>query len=511
MPSEIERPNLLRLNDHLSEHIGLTFPPDRIADFQHKIIAASKEFGMEPVDCVNWLLSSPLTEAQIHTLSYHLTIGETYFFRDPRTFEILEDEVLSKLIRQRRNGHKYLRIWSAGCCSGEEPYSLAMLLTRILPDIESWRVSILGTDINAAFIKKAQRGIYEPWSFRITSPEIKKRFFTHSQGKYQIDPAIKKMVQFKQMNLVDPRIPEGIILSSFDLIFCRNVLMYFHHDQAVRVLTRLHDALTDSGVLVSTPFELSAIPDQLFERLPHKGAVFLGKRSHSHTSGLEEISATPTASWALLPERKTAALDGLKPEHISRHKLDKKVAQGQVDKDSGNKPTAAPPTNEPDISTQARALLEAERYDECISLLAPVCSANKSDASLSYLLAKTYANQGAFAEALFWLEQSIEIDKLNHLAYFTRATILQAQGNVPEAVRSLKQALFIEPEFILAEFHLASLLLGLGKLQESRKRFQGALTLLSQYNGNDLVAEGEGMTAEVLGQIIMSLLKETAK
>jgi len=504
MPREIERPHLLRLNDHLAEHIGLTFPQDRIADFQHKITAAAKEFGMEPVDCVNWLLSSPLTEAQIHTLSYHLTIGETYFFRDPRTFEILEDEVLSKLIRQRRNGYKYLRIWSAGCCSGEEPYSLAMLLTRMLPDIESWRVSILGTDINAAFIKKAQRGIYESWSFRITSPEMKNRFFTQSQRKYQIDPAIKKMVQFKQMNLVAPRIPEGVILSSFDLILCRNVLMYFQHDQAVRVLTRLHDALTESGVLVSTPFELSTIPDQLFERLPYKGAVLLGKRSQSHTSGLEVISATPTASSALLPERKTVAKGGLKPEHISRHKLDKKVdpkAEGKVNENS----------EIPDISIQARALLDAERYDECISLLVPVCAKNKSDASLPYLLAKTYANQGAFAEALLWLEQSLEIDKLNQLVYFTRATILQAQGNVLEAVRSLRQALFIEPEFVLAEFHLASLLLGLGKLQESRKRFQGALTLLSHYNGTELVAEGEGMTAEVLGQIIKSLLKETAK
>ncbi|MDR3616898.1 MAG: CheR family methyltransferase [Candidatus Obscuribacterales bacterium] len=498
MPREIERPQLLRLNDHLAEHIGLTFPSDRLADFQHKITAAAKEFGMEPVDCVNWLLSSALTEAQIHTLSYHLTIGETYFFRDPRTFEILEDEVFSKLIRQRRHGHKYLRIWSAGCCSGEEPYSLAMLLTRMLPDIESWRISILGTDINAAFIKKAQRGVYDPWSFRITSPEMKSRFFTQSQGKYQIAPAIKRMVHFKQMNLVDPRVPEGLILSSFDLIFCRNVLMYFHRDQAVRVLTRLHEALTESGILVSTPFELSAIPDQLFVRLPHKGAVLLGKRSHSCPSGLEGVSPKPTAYVAPVPEPETVAKSKARPkhEHISGHKVDNKVET---------------PIAQADIATQARTLLDAERFDECISLLAPVCSKNKTDASLPYLLAKTYANRGAFAEALFWLDQSLEIDKLNHLAYFTRATVSQAQGNVPEAVRSLKQALFLEPEFILAEFHLASLLLGLGKLQESRKRFQGALSLLSQYNGNELVPEGEGMTAEVLGQIIKSLLKETAK
>ena len=494
MPREIELPQLLRLNDHLSKHLGLTSPAERLADFQHKIIAASKEFGMDPADCVNWLLSAPLTEAQIHTLSYHLTIGETYFFREPRTFEILEDEVLSKLIRQRRNSHKYLRIWSAGCCSGEEPYSLAMLLTRMIPDIESWRISILGTDINAQFIKKAQRGVYEPWSFRITSPAMRSRFFEQSHGKYQIDPAIKKMVHFRQMNLVDSRIPDGIILSSFDLIFCRNVLMYFHRDQAIRVLNRLHEALTDTGILVSTPFELSAIPDKLFERLPHKGAVLLGKRNH--------IQFLATSTLEISPEAETKKLFVVEQQTIVK-----------TERKSAPSVAKAPATeaDSPSVLIEARALFAAQKYDDCIAMLAPAYPHHKNNSELSYLLAKTYANQGAFSEALNWLERSLEADKLNHHAYFTRATILQAQGNVVEATRALRQALFIEPEFVLGEFHLASLLLRLDKLSESRKRFQNALTLLSQYNGSELVADGEGMTAEVLSQTIKSLLKEIGK
>src|SRR5271168_3123718 len=278
MTREIEPRLLLQLNDHLAGHIGLSFPPDRLSEFTRKIKAAAKEFGMEPADCVNWLLSSPLTKEQIHTLSYHLTIGETYFFRDPRAFEILEDEVLTKLIRLRRDTGKYLRLWSAGCCTGEEPYSIAMLLARMLDDLQSWRISILGTDINSNFLKKAQRGIYEPWSFRVVSPEIKVRYFRHIKGKYELNPAIKKMVHFERMNLADGRPPEGLLLSSMDIIFCRNVLMYFPKDQAVRVFGRLHNALADGGVMVSTPFELSYVPEHLFERLPHKGAVLLKKR-----------------------------------------------------------------------------------------------------------------------------------------------------------------------------------------------------------------------------------------
>jgi chemotaxis protein methyltransferase CheR len=100
MTREIEHSLLVRLNDHLADHIGLSFARDRLSDFKRRVVAAAKEFGMEPVDCVNWLLSAPLTKEQIHTLSYHLTIGETYFFRDPKAFEILEDQILAALIRQ---------------------------------------------------------------------------------------------------------------------------------------------------------------------------------------------------------------------------------------------------------------------------------------------------------------------------------------------------------------------------------------------------------------------------
>jgi chemotaxis protein methyltransferase CheR len=500
MTKEIDHRLLVRLNDHLAEHIGLSFPADRLLDFSKRIKAAAKEFGMEPANCVNWLLSSALNEDQIHTLSYHLTIGETYFFRDPRAFEVLEDEVLAKLIKERRLSARYLRAWSAGCCTGEEPYSLAMLLRRMITDIESWRISILGTDINPRFLKKARGGVYEPWSFRITSPQMKEQFFTHTEkNTYEIAPAIKQMVHFAQMNLADERIPAGLIISSMDIIFCRNVLMYFHRDQVVRVFKRLHGALSPGGIIVSTPFELSYIPEQLFERLPYKGAVLLKKRDlnavalfETKQSGIVQASIDKAVK---IPTPVAAAL----PFKYVPPVLTESPRQNQ---ELG---TAL------EVTQKARQLLDSGRYRECSSYLLPFCAAKDGSAPLSFLLALSYSNAGELPEALTWIEKSIEQDKVNHCAYLVRATIFQAQDKIQEAMSSLRQALFLEPEFIVAEFYLASMLLNLGKLQESRKRFRGALALLTQYNEEDLVPESEGMTAGGLTQIIESLLKETAR
>jgi chemotaxis protein methyltransferase CheR len=535
MTWEIEHTLLVRLNDHLANHIGLSFAPGQFTDFRGKIKAASKEFGMEPLDCINWLLSSPLTEEQIHTLSFHLTIGETYFFREARVFEALEDEVLFNLIRQRRSTTKYLRIWSAGCCTGEEPYSVAMLLTRILPDIESWRISILGTDINPQFLKKAQRGIYEPWSFRVTPPAMKERFFTHTNGKYLIAPAIKQMVRFAQMNLVDPNVPHGLLLSSFDIILCRNVIMYFNREQAARLSIRLHESLADRGVLVSTPFEISTLPDTLFERLPYKAAVLLRKRSnllaHSNEDAISVSPAsmpTSSKSTSLIPTSSIST--SLVPTSSISTSLipipSKQISLIPIlSKPTSSLPHAAPaasapltsperipkPIAEDDVFRQATLLMDADLHADCISLLVPLCSGPTSNAELSYILSHAYSNQGSLTEALHWVDKSLEINKLNHLAYFTRASILQAQGKVNEALASLRQAVFLEPEFVVAEFQMGSLLLQIGKLEESRRRFRGALMLLSQYNGDDLVPQGAGMTVSVLSQIIESLLNETSK
>src|SRR5680860_1396261 len=144
MPNQVWEAQWSRLSDFIAETMGLHFPPARWDDMKRGLAGATQEFGFDDVAaCVGWLLSAPLTKAQLRVLAGHLTIGETYFFRNKQAFEALAGNVLPALIHARQGGEQRLRMWSAACSGGEEPYSLAILLHRMLPDLRDWRVTIL--------------------------------------------------------------------------------------------------------------------------------------------------------------------------------------------------------------------------------------------------------------------------------------------------------------------------------------------------------------------------------
>src|SRR6185369_3291595 len=135
--------------------------------------------------CIERLVSGQLDKEQLETLAGHLTIGETYFFREQSSFDILENSILPDLIASRRGRGQRLRIWSAGCSTGEEAYSLAILLSRLIPDQREWQITILATDINSSALGKAVQGVYSDWSFRGVPQWIRQRYFkkTHD-GRY---------------------------------------------------------------------------------------------------------------------------------------------------------------------------------------------------------------------------------------------------------------------------------------------------------------------------------------
>ena len=211
--------------------------------------------------CIEWLLSSLPTRSQIEILASHLTVGETYFFRDKRLFKTLEESILPELIQLRRNSGRHLRIWSAGCSSGEEPYSIAILLSKMIPDIGDWGITILATDINMRFLQKAADGVYRHWSFRDIQPGIKEGFFNQKQdGRFEVLSRIRQMVTFSYLNLVEDAYPSLVNnTNALDIIFCRNVLMYFVPELASKVAPNLHRSLVDGGFLIVSPTE-SSIP-----------------------------------------------------------------------------------------------------------------------------------------------------------------------------------------------------------------------------------------------------------
>lgn len=182
--------------------------------------------------------------------------GETFFFRDSGQFTLLKEQILPTLI-QRKQTVRTLRIWSAGCSTGEEAYSLAILVDQLLPDRQDWDLSILGTDINVRSIQYAQQGIYGQWAFRKVDTELLQRYFTQSGSQRVLKESIRKMVTFRRGNLVAETFPSSRLgINDLDLILCRNVFLYFHTEAIGQVMKKMAESLVPDGFILTGHGEL---------------------------------------------------------------------------------------------------------------------------------------------------------------------------------------------------------------------------------------------------------------
>lgn len=481
---------LTQLTGRLAASLGLHFPPERWADLQRGLGSAAGAFGFTDAEtCAQWLLSAPLGREQIEVLASCLTVGETYFFREKRAFEVLEQQILPELIATRRGRDQRLRLWSAACCTGEEPYSIAMMLSRLLPDIAEWQVTLLATDINPRFLQKAAAGVFGEWSFREMPDRIKTEYFRRTAPKrYEIADHIKRRVTFAYLNLVEDVYPSLTNnTNAMDVIFCRNVLMYFEPAQAQRVLHRLYCSLVDDGCLLLSACEASQGHSAGFAAVCAPGAVVYRKPSARQAPGVP--AAEPRACEPPTPFAFAA------PEPMPQvYPAPPVVAPAHV--------TASTPAP----YAEAVALFEQGRYAEAVGHLAKLVAGEGADPKALALLTRACANQGQLGEALYWCEQTLAADKMNPSFHYLHATILQEQGAVAAAARSLQRALYLDPHFVLAHFALGNLARSQAKPVEAAKHFQNAQHLLRGLRPDELLPEAEGLTAGRLAEIIGAMM-----
>lgn len=455
---------LTRLSEFVAQTMGWDFPPSRHADLRRGIAAAAKDLGFDSsAVCAQQCLLGALTKPELDRLASHLTVGETYFFRESKIFEILASEILPPLIRSRRGEGRELRIWSAGCCTGEEPYSIAILLRRMLMDWEQWKITLLATDINPRFLRKAEAGMFGQWSFRGAPAWLKDHYFRPGAGeRFEILPEIRQMVRFAQLNLAaESYAPVIGECGAMDLIFCRNVLMYFRSAQAAKVVQKLYQAQAERGWLIVSSSELS---HNLF-------APYF----------------TTNLDGAILYQK-----DSNRPRHVAREAAPVVPEPSEVfsDEDPGEIP--APNAD----------FLFVPQPDPLA--VCPESEPDNESAALS-VEARSLANQGNLAEALGCCDRWIAADKLNPASHYLRSVVLQEQGAVLEAVQSLRRALYLEPDHVLAHFALGTIARGRNELRESRRHLVNALRLLRTYPPQTVLPESDGVTAGRLAEIIGSL------
>ena len=488
-----------RLSDLIVARMGLHFPVTRWSDLERRIRSVAPELGFESAEeCAKWLISSLVTSRELKTLAGHLTVGETYFFRDREIFDNLRDDLVPQLIEKRRGQNRQLRIWSAGCSSGEEPYSIAILLDRLLPKQQDWKVEILATDLNVIALTKARVGIYTEWSFRSAPPWLKQQYFRRTaDGRYQLVSSIRRMVRFAPLNLIDDLYPsaENGTMEQ-DIIFCRNVIMYFDDQRREMVARRLYQSLSDGGWLIVSPSEASHALFSQFQMVHRPGMIFFHK-DDVH-AGLQHS----LPSWETrLPEpiEQTGNGDQDEPLHFEIPTLpDPLPAIG---------PTAPGElvTDRALTYQQALEFFHSGHYHEAAELLEAYLKEPGDHPSATLLLTQVYANQGRLELALRVSERALAAHKLDPNRHYLRATILQELDRLDEALQALRRAIYLDPNFVLAHLAMGNLLAARQATADAQKYYRNTLDLLAGRPADEWVAGSDGLTVGGLAEMIHAI------
>ena len=487
----LDTPRWHQLSEVIAARTGLHFPLERRADLRRALGEAASEFGFDDGDaCADWLLSTPLSRQELSRLARHLTVGETYFFRERPSFNALATHVLPVLIHRKRNGDRRLRLWSAACSTGEEAYSLAMLVQQVLPDWRDWKVSILATDINPQSLQKAEAGVYGEWSFRECAAELRERFFSPVGDKrHRVRADLRDMVTFSELNLAQDAFPTlSTDTNAMDLILCRNLLIYFTPAHARRLVANLRQSLVDDGWLIVSPSECSQALFGGFTPVNFPGSILYRK------GAAPEVRQEPAPVLALATE--FPPLPALQPREQVPAPVEAAFVDAPRDPLSGE-------------LAAAEELYALGEYAEAAAKLRGALAApavSRVQLRALGLLTRALANQGALGEALSASERWIAADKLEPTAHYLHAMVLQELGERTCARGALQRAIYLDPAFTLAHFALGNHARAEARPAEAQRHFHNAADLLRGRAADEPVPESEGLTAGRLREIISALM-----
>lgn len=404
-----------------------------------------------PDDYLRFLEQDDQGRHELETLTILLTTGETYFFRDGGQFAMLRDKLLPELIK-RRESTRVLRIWSAACSTGEEAYSLAMVLDELLDGTGQWNILLLGTDVNPEAIEKARRGIYTQWSFRNLDDARRTRYFTPRGNTWVLDERIRTQVRFSTGNLLMDRLPDYVTeLHDIDLILCRNMFIYLTQESVAVIVDKLAETLAEGGYLLTGHGELYA---------HHLGK--LRTRIFPESIVYQKVSAPIIPIEALVtPAQESRPVVMPAPVAVSTRPHQAPQAQ----------PVLAPGPEE-------REMLQAWQY----------------------------ANEGQRERASGLCDTLIVRDPLAAEPYYLLALLSQERGDDDAARTLLKKVIYLAPTFVAAYLELGSIYDREGLAQQSGKMRATALALLKEMPADKPVKLYGATTAGEIRQFLERLL-----
>jgi chemotaxis protein methyltransferase CheR len=455
---------LVEFRELLSRWLGWTFDDKDVAQLDEVLGERAAAAGLDRHDYLV-RLDAGRWESEVAELAERLSITETYFFRHGEQFRALRQTVLPERILAR-DSHRVLRFLSVACSSGEEAYSLAIAGREARPGPD-WLVSVTGVDANPAMLRKAGCARYSSWSLRETPAEVRGRWF-HSVdgGGFQVNDEIRGMVRFARHNVADDDDDHLWQPSQYDVIFCRNLLMYLTRPVAAGLVRRMTGALTPGGYLfLGHTDSLGSRPDGLEPRHDHQTFYYQRPAPAS-------LTATPLPRTAPPPEPHRPVL----------------------------------PVTEEDAYHRAIGLLQADRFAEALELMTARLP-GKPQPRDTLLHGVLLVQTGRLDEAATVAQFLVEVDGLNADAHQLLGLCLEGAQAVDDAIAQYRLAAFLDPGFALARLRLGQLARRRGEDRTAGADLERALGLLPQEKSERITLFGGGFGRMALTMLCRSELE----
>lgn len=502
---------VLKFVNLIADVLGIHIRPSELDGFHKKITQRAQALQLSSLDeYYRYLLTlnkSDVYRDEWRKLIEQLTITESYFFRDQGQFSLLKHQILPEIIERKRRLSSVtkpavtidrsdlkptLRLWSAGCSTGEEAYSLAMLVRDLLPDCQKWDIWIVGTDINQAAIEWAKRGSYNNWSFRITEEDVKNRYFQSCKEGWEISSYIRNMVTFLPGNLVQGMYPDpSSKMHSFDLILCRNVFIYFDTKAIEQVLKKFYQSLNPQGILLTGHMELQGQTIEPFQIRSFPQSILYQRPASERSLQLAHIETKAEQQTLKDIEQNDY---GRTIRSITR--LDRSAIPSQTQ----------PLLLSNNHLDELEKLLSQKAYIKVIERAEQLCRQIPNSFKVHYLRAEAYANLGDYSKANQACQDALQIDPLAIDPYYLLAQIAEVQGDLDGAKVFLKRIIYLAPTSVYAYFELGALYRREGNMKQAQKLWRSGLDLLQNLPGDQWIDSRSRLTVSDLKSRILTHL-----
>ena len=280
----------------LRDRSGLVLTNDKAYLLESRLLPVARKWKLATFDDLVRVIRSKMDEAVIRDVVEAMTTNESFFFRDTKPFDQFKQLVLPALLKSRAAA-RTIRIWSAACSSGQEPYSLAMILSEMAAQLNGWKIEIVGTDLSTEILNRAKEGMYSQFEVQRGLPiTMLVKNFAQIGDRWQINAKMRGMVQYREFNLLQDPMPLG----RFDVVFCRNVLIYFDQPTKTRVLNSVAKLMPEDGFLFLGGAETVLGITDKFQMVPGQRGVY-GVASASASGARQPMPSFPIAAAAGAP------------------------------------------------------------------------------------------------------------------------------------------------------------------------------------------------------------------